>query len=64
MQLYARTELDQYHPEAVLSVSKHFVVAYYGWFSFAYLLGEEDTVHAEICSKAKAISVALLQMDA
>lgn len=60
MELYARTEIDDFNREPVLALSKYFVVAKYGWYSFAYLLGEEDTQPDETCRKAAAISKALL----
>ena len=64
MELYGRTEIDTYYPTADFSLSRHFVVVRFGWFSFAYLLGEEDTPGTDSRSMAMEITNALYELDA
>lgn len=45
MELFARTELDQYHAEPVLAASGKFMCIRWGWFSYAFLREAGDTMN-------------------
>jgi len=53
MELYAKTELEQYHPQPVLGSSGKFMVLRYGWYSYAFLR-TEPADHAMPYALAKA----------
>lgn len=43
MELYARTETEQYNPKEIVATNGRFILIKYGWYSYAFLLDEGET---------------------
>lgn len=54
MELYARTEMESYYPEAVLATSEKFVMIKIGWFSYTFLRERGEPVY-DACQYVDAI---------
>lgn len=63
MQLYARTETEQYYPKEIVSAAGRFIVIKLGWFSYAFLLDEDETYRPYNITRAMQQVDALRALD-
>ena len=63
MELYARTELDEYVNPPQFSTSRRFILVKWGWFAFSFILTPEEYPTIEKLQEAKLVVDALYELD-
>lgn len=62
--LYARTELDEFSKKDIISTSSHFILIRRGWFSYSFLLpAPYTTPRPYLLAKAMQIVDAMTTLE-
>ena len=63
MELYAKTELDEFSQRPVYATSGRFIVVRYGWYSYAFLLFPDEHPNPQTFAKAVQMVDALRALE-